>query len=161
MKQARALMAVKIFPEVADAAAPGRKSLAHQGISQPSLAARVGVSLSIMEEVCRFWRKIKLDKTPAQQEDLINQVLAGISCDDALNGEKGRLATAGKPRPPTRTWSLMTRNANSLKDRWKDFVKLDDEDRKLDIIEKLSEALAAAPEDVKPALRAALEGGES
>lgn len=161
-KQARALMAVKAFPEVAEEAKSGRpkKSLAEQGIiSKVELAAQVGVGLSTVEEACFFWRAIALH--PKTREERMNQVFAGMSFERVLQGDTSAQKNKGQPRAGKKPWLLMSRNANSLKLLWKDYEEIEDEDKKLSMVELLAGALAAAPADVKPALIAALEGGEA
>lgn len=161
-KQARALMAVKVFPEVAEEAKSGRpaKSGIEYPITQPAMAERIGVSLEVMKDACLFWRKLKLLGKPADAEDLIQQVFAGISFRDAELGQKGREATKGQPRADKKPWLVMSRNAGSIKLLWKDFEQIEDEERKLSMVELLADALTAAPQEVKPLLIAALEGGE-
>ena len=163
-KQARALMAVKIFPSVAESAKAGRpkKSPDEQGImTQKELSIRIGVGLATVEEACLFWRKIKLECKPQKREDLMNQVFAGISFADAMNGDQGRKTSAGKKRPEKKIWTLFNRNANSLKGLWKDYEGLKKDEDKVEITEKLVEALKAAPADVQAAIKSALEGGGS
>lgn len=162
-KQARSLMAVKLYPEVAEAASAGRpkKSPNEQGImTQPALAAKIGVSLATMEEACLFWRKIKLELKREQQEAAMQQVFAGISFAKVELGlqqsaKKGQAKKTANPR----VWSLMTRNANSMLLHWKAYEECEDEKKKLDIREKVAGAIKAAPADVKAAILAALEGG--
>jgi hypothetical protein len=171
-KQARALMAVKVFPEVAESGDDRRRANLSKGNDYPSkgneypfkdqadFAARIGVSVETMKDACLFWRKLKLLPKAEEAEDMVQQVMAGISFRDAELGQKGRAATAGLPRQPDKVWTLMARNCGSIKNQWKAFGSLREESR-LDIIEKLQDAFAGAPEEVKTALLKTLEGGEA
>lgn len=159
-KQARALVAVMIHPETAEEPKEGRpKKLAGERlVSQSELAAKVGVGVTTLKEACQFWRLAALKK-PAVRDEMFNQVFSGIGFAEVALGEKGRAATAGVTRNPTKVWTLMTRNAASLKGLWKDYSTLDDEEKKIDIVEQLVSALTVAPDEVKTAILTALEGG--
>lgn len=155
-KQARALMAVKIFPEVVEDAARGKQMDTECPFkSQADLAEHIGVSHMTLKEACQFWRTISLN--PKTAEERMNQVLAGLSFERVLQGDAAAKKSKDAPRPAKRPWLLMNRNANSLKLLWKDYEEIDDEEKKLGMVEVLADALAAAPAEVKPALVAALE----
>lgn len=158
-KQARSLMAVKIYPEIVEEATVGRKSRNDCGISQIDLAQQIGVSTRTMEEACHFWRTISLN--PKTAEERMNQVLAGLSFDRVLQGDAAAGKSKDAPRSAKKPWLLMNRNANSLKLLWKDYEQITDNEKKLGMVEVLADALAAAPADVKPALVAALERGNA
>lgn len=157
-KQARALMAVKAFPAVAEAAPKGgdRRSKGNHYplITQESLALQVGVSAETMKDACQFWRNIALN--PKTREERMNQVFAGMSFERVQQGEKGAQTTAGKSRNPDKVWTLMTRNANSIKLHWNDYKTLEP-DKQISILEHLTEAFETAPPEVKTALITALE----
>lgn len=159
-KQARALMAVKIFPEIAEAPKQGRKLPAERGVmTQSELAAKVGVGITTMEEACMFWRSIALN--PKTRDERMNQVFAGVSFERVLQGETAALKKGQPQKNATpRVWTLMTRNANSMMLHWKQYEAIEDEERKLEIREKLVEAMKAAPADIQTAILAALEGSE-
>lgn len=154
-KQARALMAVKVFPEVAESGA-GRKSRNDCGITQPELATRVGVSLKTLEDACLFWRMLKT-KSASVAEAMMQSVFAGVSFKAIETGEKGKAAvTKEGKRPKDKVWALMARNCGSMMKQWKAFDGLKPNDR-IDIIERLSATLTSAPDDVRTAIKTALE----
>lgn len=99
------------------------------------------------------------ERKPEERDEWEPRVLSGeMSYHRARTGMLGSVGTKGKARESTKIWTLMTRNANSMKGLWKDYSALEDEERKLEIVEKLVESLSAAPTDVQTAILAALEG---
>lgn len=154
-KQARALMAVQIHPEVAQEAKAGRpKQGAEYPINQPALAAIVGVSLETMKEACLFWREIALENK-TKREERISQVLGGISFDQVRDGKPGE-ETKGKPREAEKPALLLLRNANSMIRQWPSWDALTPEAR-VNTTEKMAEAMRQAPREIREAVTAAWE----
>jgi hypothetical protein len=90
---------------------------------------------------------------------MVNQVFAGMSYADVLLGAVGRAKTAGREREVEKIWCLMSRNAGSLLLHWPKWGQLGEE-RQLSLKAKLCAAVAAAPPDVRAALRQAMEEEE-
>lgn len=159
-KQARALMAVMVYPEIAEDAKAGRpkKSPDEQGISQVALAKLVGVGLATVEEACRFWRAISL--TPKTRDERLNQVFSGVSFERIEQGDSSAKASGGKERPPSQPALLLLRNANSMIKQWSSWQEISPEAR-VKTTEKMVEAMRGAPAEMREAIQAAWEGGEA
>lgn len=150
-KQARALVALTIHPEVAEENQAGRKSRNDCAITLPELAGKVGVSLRTMVSACEFWRELALKK-PARREELINQVFAGISFSNVLIGDMGAEKTKGKPVAPVGIGGHLLKAANSMARHFGHYPAMTRE-AQVAYLSALTKAVAVAPPEVIATLR--------
>lgn len=102
-KGQRAYVAVLLHPEVAlEPSKGGRRAetpALNAGVSDmPTLAAKFGVSLRLIEQACQLFRE--LDKSATKRAKHEWRVFAGHGLGGIIAGLGGAESTAGKPRPP-------------------------------------------------------------
>lgn len=108
------------------------------------------------EEKNRALCEARWEKQPTERDEWEPRVLSGeLSYTLAWRGMLGAEDTKDQPRKPINFDALLTRNAVSYENAWKNWEVLPEETR-LHGIAKLQEALSAAPAEVKKALRQAI-----
>lgn len=155
-KQARALLALKVFPEVAEEAKRGTQMESGSPFrTQAAMASRIGVSHGTLKDACEFWREIALLKK-SDREAAINAAFAGISFANIKEGLLGKAATKGQPRAATRAGILLWESAKCMIRNFSAYDAVAREDQ-LCFLESLTEAMRLAPAEVKTTILTALQ----
>jgi hypothetical protein len=157
-KQARALVAVSIHPQVAEEAQRGGDRRSNRNdcglITQEQLAAMVGVSHRTMEEACSFWRELALKK-PATRPELMNQVFAGVSFSNVLIGAMGAAKTKGITPAGAVVGGHLLRTAKAMARHFSHYGEMTRE-AQVSYLAALTKAVAVAPPEVIATLRTCL-----
>ena len=155
-KQARALLAISIYPKIAEEAKRGCQiGNDYPFKSQEDLASRIGVSLETMKDACEFWREISLRKK-TERAAAMNAVFAGISFANVREGMLGAAATKGITPPAAHHGRLLCIAATSMVRQFRYYDSVPREDQ-LRYLETMVTAMETAPLEVKTAILTALQ----